>query len=184
MSHPRKIIRAAVASLLATPDASDPPVYPTGARARFYDSRDFALDARTMPVGVVYTAGERMDPDYRHNNGIRRRIMELRIEFYHTGDDGAEGVDLGAWQVENALHANPTINNLVEWCSLTDTSIASAVQGETALFTAIMTFEVIYYTHLAEGEGGQPVTVLLGFDPETGPGNEADYTAIIGGGND
>ncbi|RUV00059.1 hypothetical protein EOB36_18095 [Mesorhizobium sp. M6A.T.Cr.TU.017.01.1.1] len=177
-AHPRKIIRAAVAALLVTPDASDPPVFPTAAKARFYDSRDFPLDARTMPVGVVYSADERIDPDFRHDGGVRRRIMELRVEFYGVGDAGAEVVDEGAFEVENAIHANPTINNLVEWCTLTGTAIAFAEQGEVSLWTAILTFEVIYYTHLVADETGRPTTVLLGFDPETGPGNEPDYVDV------
>lgn len=181
MDHPRKIIRAAVASLLKTPDGSDPPLYPTSAGVRFYDSRDFPLDIKKMPAGVVYTLSERLDPDYRHDGGLRRRIMELRVEVYDVDDDAAEGVDKAAWEVENAIHANPTIGNLVEWCILTDTRIAAAEQGDLALFTAIMTFEVVYYTHVKPDSEGRPVTVLLGFEPETGIGHEADYIAVIGG---
>ncbi|QKC89998.1 hypothetical protein EB230_17475 [Mesorhizobium sp. NZP2234] len=176
--HPRKIIRAAVAALLATPDAADPPVFPTAAKARFYNSRDFPADARTMPVGVVYTGKDLIDPDYRHDGGIRRRFLKLIVECYAVGDEGADAVDDCAFQVETWLHANPTLGNLVEWCTIFETDTAFAEQGEVALWTAILTFDIIYYTQLIEVDGRPPTTVLLGFDPETGPGNEPLYTDV------
>lgn len=181
--HPRKEVRAAIVALLKTPEGVAPAqVFPTSVNARWYDSRDTPTDTRLMPVGVVYTANERLDPDYRHDGGVRRRIMTMRIEAYHTGDEAAEGVDLIAWEVENLLHANPTIGNKVESCRLETTEIAFAEAGDVSLFAAVMEWEVVYYTHVVVDDGDVPKTVLLGFDPETGPGNEDDYTVIIGGG--
>lgn len=179
--NPRAIIREAFVQMLKTPDPQDPQSFPTDAKARWHNSRDFPLDARVMPTGVAYTVRERTDPDYRHESGIRRKIMELRAEYYHTGDAAGDLVDEGAWQIENAVHASPTLGNLVESCHLTDTDIAFAEQGDFALFTAVMTFEITYYTHVQEDEEGRPTIVLLGFDPETGPGHEPDYEEIFRG---
>lgn len=171
--HPRKQIRDAVVAMLSAQDGAGE--YPTGAKARVYNSRDFPLDARIMPVCLVYTFNESLDSDYQHDGGVRRRIMDLRVEFYQAGDSAAADVDEGAFQVENIIHADPTLGNLVESCRLQSTDIAFAAEGDFALFTAVMVFEIVYYTHLIEDEGGRPVTVLLGFDPETGPGNEGKY---------
>ncbi|MER9003330.1 hypothetical protein NKI15_06835 [Mesorhizobium sp. M0862] len=178
--HPRKLIRAAVAALLSTPDASDPPVFPTGAKARVYDSRDFPADARIMPVCVVYTGADVIDPDHRHDGGIRRHFLKLIVECYAVGDDGAEAVDECANQVETWLHANPTLGNRVEWCTIFGTDTAFAEQGEVALWTVILTFDIIYYTQLIADDGRRPTTVMLGFDPEIGIGHEPDYTDITG----
>lgn len=178
--HPRKLIRAAVAALLSTPDTSVPPVFPTAAKARVYNSRDFPADARIMPVVVVYTGKDLIDPDYRHDGGIRRRFLKLMVECYAVGDAGADAVDDCAFEVETFLHANPTLGNLVEWCTIFETDTAFAEQGEVSLWTSILTFDIIYYTQLIPDSTGRPTTVLLGFDPETGLGHEPDYTDITG----
>ncbi|MBZ9850115.1 hypothetical protein LB565_19205 [Mesorhizobium sp. CA14] len=178
--HPRKLIRAAAVNLLATSDASTPPVFPTAAKARVYNSRDFPADARIMPVVVVYSGDDVIDPDYRHDGGVRRRFLKLMVECYAVGDDGAEAVDDCALEVENWLHANPTLGNLVEWCTINSTVIAFAETAEVALWTAVLTFDVVYYTQLIEVEGRRPTTVMLGYDPDTGPGHEPDYTDVTG----
>lgn len=176
--HPRKVIRAAAVSMLATPDANGD--FPTGAKARFHDSRDFPVDARTMPVGLIYTESEEFDPEHMHDNGVRRRIMQMKAEFYQVGENAAADVDEGAWQIENAFYANPTINDLAESVRLTRMESAFADNGEYALWTAVLTLEVVYWTHVQPDTAGRPTTVLLGFDPDTGPGHESDYSQVIG----
>lgn len=180
-THPKKIIRAYVTGLLTRHDPAAPEAWPTAAQGMIFNSRDFNVSGDNLPAGIVYTGDETIDLAYRHDGGIRRRILELKIEYYAEGDAGADAVDDGAMQVENAIHADPSLGTLVESCQLSRIDTAFAEMGEIALWTSILTFQVIYYTHFRSIDGEAPVTVLLGYDPETGPGNEAKYTAIIGG---
>lgn len=179
--HPRKQIRAALVALLKAP--VDPEAatlaYHTAAGPQWYDSRDIPLDVERLPAGLIYTPEEQIDPAYLHQGGNRRRILTLRAEIYTTGDDAPIDVDEIAWQVEEFVRLNATVGNRVEWCNLKSTNIGIAGQGEMTLFVAVLEFEVIYWTEVVE-VGGRPTTVLLGFDPETGPGNEGDYTVVTG----
>jgi len=167
MQHPRKIIRQTIVGMIAA-GATD-------AGERVYDTRDMTLFTGDFPVISVYTQAERLEEAEQQDFGLRRRIMTATVECYHSGDEGAEAVDRLAWQVENILHANPTLQLKVEFCRLLDTSIAFADDGVQVLHAAVMNFEVTYCTHLYEVEGAPPVTVLYGFDPQTGIGHEADY---------
>jgi len=173
MLHPRQIIRQTIVELLQAGKIDAAP-------SCIFDTHDKPLFTDDLPAISVYTQSERLEDTESQDFGLRRRIMSGGVECYHSGDSGAEIVDKLSWQIENILHANPTLNNLVEWCKLTDTSIAFAEEGERVLHAAAMTFEVTYCTHLYEVEGLPPVTVLYGFDPQTGKGNE-DYYSPVGG---
>lgn len=170
MQHPRELVRAAMVALIKAGG--------TDAAHRVYDSRDFTLNTNATPAIVAYTLAERIDPDQQHQDGLRRRIMDMRVECYHTGDAGAAAVDRMAWQVENCARTDPTLGGRVEWCKLSSTDMAFAEQGEFALHAAVMTFEVVYYTHLYEVDGEPPITVLLGFEPQVGPGHEPEYVDL------
>lgn len=177
--HPRKAVRAAIVQLLRT--QGDDGSYPTMAGARVYDSADSPGDTDEPTEINVYMVDETIDPAFRHDGGMRRRIMGLRIECYYNGALGGERADRMAWEVENAIRTDPTVGNLVEWCHLENTQIVFAERGDISLFCAVMAWQVIYYTHEYQDGVGRPVTVMLGFDPDIGPGNESDYTAVIEG---
>lgn len=195
MRHPREIIRDRFVTLLATPSEAPTPVYPTAARHRVYNSRDLPLDAETAtPAILIYTLREELDPIEQMDGGIRRRTMTLSVQIYETGlsrvgdtaeaDLGALRVDEIAWTVENLVYADPTFGGLVERCSLLSTEIQVAGDAEElALWVAGMSFEIVYVTHLRESEGSTPSQVLLGFDPDTGEGNEPQYVDVYGGGD-
>lgn len=178
MTNPGRQIREAIVQLLKSP-VGDPPAPPTDAGARVFNSSDSPGDVDGGAEINVYLAGETMDSTYQHQGGVRRRIMDLRIECYHYGGSGADAVDDMRWQVEQAMRGDPTIGNRVEWCRLKESSIFFAEQADVALFAAVMSWEVIYYTDVAENEGSVPTIVLLGFSPDIGPGNEDEYTPIL-----
>jgi len=173
MHHPRKIIRQAIVELIQAGNTDAAP-------DSIFDTRDMVVFNGDFPAISVYTQAERLEPQETQDFGLRRRIMTVGIECYHVGDDGAEIIDRLAWQVENILHANPTLNNLVEFCHLTETAMAFADDASRTLHGAVMSFDVTYCTHLYEVEGQPPVTVLYGFDPQTGLGNEDDYIPLGG----
>lgn len=172
--NPRKEVTSAIATYLKTPNNGS---YLTGAGARVFDNDATPPDADGMnEINVVFVK-EDIDPATMHQDGRRRRIMQLQIECYHSGSrDAADDL---AWDVENAIRANPTLANKVEWVKLTGLSLFVVENSTYALFSQVMTFEVIYWTHVEPDEEGIPRTVLLGFEPETGPGNEPDYSIIF-----
>jgi len=167
MQHPRKIIRQTIVEMIAAGG--------TDAGIRVYDTRDMTLFTDDFPVISVYTQTERLEEAENQDFGLRRRIMTVAVECYHSGAQGAEAVDRLSWQVENIIHADPSLQQKVEFCRLTDTSLAFADDGEQTLHVAVMNFEVTYCTHLYEVDGLPPVTILYGFDPQTGVGHESDY---------
>lgn len=176
--HPRKIIRGAAVSVLAT-GTGDPLVYPTDAGARVFDSRDLPLGENTPPTILVYTNAEEIDRDQFHEGGPRRRILTMMVECYAVGaEDAADTVDTLAWQAENALRADPTLGNLVERCEYINSAIAFDDSAEVALWAAGMSFEVVYWTHDIADEGEPPQIVMVGYDPLTGPGNEPLYSEV------
>lgn len=178
MTNPGRIIRSAIVDLLKTP-YGDPPASPTAAGARVFNSSDSPGDVDAGAEINVYLAGETLDSTYQHQGGIRRRIMDLRIECYHYGASGADSVDDMRWQVEQTMRRDPTLGNRVEWCRLKESSIFFAEQGDVALFAAVTSWEVIYYTDLFLEDGVTPTIVLIGFSPEIGPTHQDDYTAIL-----
>jgi len=173
MDHPRKIIRQAVVALLKAGK--------TEAGEQVFDSGDFTLQIPATPAINVYTQSERLEGAENQDFGLRRRTMVLSVECYHAGDEGAQMVDKMAWAVENILHGNPTLGDLVEWCHLSESTMAFADVGERVLHGAVMNFDITYCTHLYEVEGEPPVTVLYGFEPQTGKGHEPDYIEARGG---
>jgi len=171
MLHPRQIIRQTIVELLKAGNVD-------AASNSIFDTHDKPLFADDLSAISVYTQSERLEEQESQDYGLRRRIMSVGVECYHGGDAGASIVDKLAWQVENILHANPTLQEKVEFCRLTDTSIAFTDDGKQVLHAAVMTFEVTYCTHLFEVEGLPPVTVLYGLDPHTGKGHESDYVNL------
>lgn len=176
-TNPGREVRAAIVDLLKTP-FGDPPAMPTAAGGRVFNSSDSPGDVDGGKEINVYSPGETIDPLYQHAAGIRRRIMDLRIECYHYGASGADVVDDMRWQVEEAINRDPTIGNRVEWCRLQSAATYFAEHGDVSATACVMVWEVIYYTGYSEDEGTRPTIVFLGFTPEVGPGHEDDYTKI------
>lgn len=173
MRHPRNEIREAVVGLLKGKGDDRP----TSAGARVFNSRDIPLTFNTMPAVLVYTIADDADAETSHVEGPRRRTMDLRVEVYGMGDNGADLVDECAWQVEVAIEANPTLERHVESCRHRRTEIAFAKEGEDALFAAVMEFDVVYWI-APPSEPGQVPRLFLGIDPDTGPGNEHMYWEV------
>lgn len=175
---PRKEVVAAVADYLKTPVDGK---FPTDANGRVSDTDSTPPDVDSLPEINVLFVRETVDATTDHQNGAGglnspvRRVMEMNIEVYH---DTPESLDV-AWQVEEALRANPTLADKVERVRINDIDLYVAENETVALYVSIIKLEVSYWTHVVDEEG-RPTTVLLGFWPEIGPGNEEDYTDITG----
>lgn len=178
---PRKQVLAELGNYLKTPVDS---VFPTDAGGRIFSDDATPPDVDELPEVHVVFNRETVDASTRHRaagTGINqpvRRVMEVTMEVYHSGP---EAMDL-AWQIEEAISRNPTLSQMVEDVEIKEVSLFKAENAELALYAAVMSAEVTYWTHIPEDGEGRPITVLLGFSPSTGPGNEDEYSEIIGGG--
>ncbi|MCB5201717.1 hypothetical protein LH464_04390 [Neorhizobium sp. T786] len=176
MASPRKEVVAAVADYLKTPVEG---TYPTAASGRVFDTDSTPPDADHLPEINVLFIRESKDASTDHQPGVLglnspvRRVMEMQIEVYHVT---AESLDV-AWQVEEALRVNATLADKVESVRVNDVDLFVAENNTVSLYVSILKVEVAYWTHVTE-DTGRPTTVLLGFVPETGPGNEPKYEDI------
>lgn len=164
--HPRKAVRAALVEALKGK---------TDAGQSVFDSRDIPMTEEAMPAVLVYTKRDRIDPDYQHEPGPRRRLMDVSVEIYDAGDEAAGRVDRISWQVENAIRADHTLGKRVERAHYTESDMAFADQGEFSLSVEAMTFEVAYWTQATDdaedapgGITALPREVLVGYSPDVG----------------
>lgn len=174
MTNPRKLITKGIADHLKA--QTSPGIFPTSAGGRVFDADDTPPDADSLPEINVLFVSEVIDAAFMHQQGIRRRVMTVRVECYHTA--GKSEVDDLAWEVEEALRANPDIGGMVEWCKLLNIDLYVVENQTMALFACVMTYEIIYYTHVPEAEGVTPTQVVFSFVPDIGPGNEDYYKSI------
>ncbi|MCL6230185.1 hypothetical protein [Bartonella bilalgolemii] len=172
--HPRETIRESFVALIKAAK--------TAAGDNVFNMRDFNFSVEKMPTINISTQGETIEDGYDY--GVRRRILTVDVECYDTREDGARFVDQLAWEVEEVFYANPNLNNTVETCRLQNIAFAFGDNGALALHGAILTFEVTYMTNIPnmdEDEGSvtaRLVEPFLGFEPETGVGNEDKYIKI------
>lgn len=167
--HPGSEVRAAVVEAIRGS---------TTAGNHVFDSRDLPLSEDITPAILIYKTGETLDRDHMHDDGLRRRTMTLSIEIYGVGDNAADITDAVAWEVENTLRSDPTLDGKVERIDFVESATAFADNGEQALFVTSMTVEVIYWTHLVTEEGSLVQIVMLGFAPDIGLGHEDDYAEL------
>lgn len=185
--HPRRIIRAKAVELLKGSDGD----HPTAAEDRVHPARTVPLFPAGMPAILVYTGSETIDRDVALNvPGARRRLLELTVEIY-AAKVPAEGgqatpepedtIDDVAASVEAVLDASETLDLLVESCTLRDTAIDGASDGEIDVFAASMIYDVVYYTVPDMDDPAAPPTIVkVGFEPDTGPGQEDSYHEVTG----
>ncbi|MCZ2203997.1 hypothetical protein [Bartonella sp. A05] len=168
--HPRETIRATFVELIKAAK--------TPAGDHVFNMRDFNFFLERMPAINVSTQSESIEEGYRHDHGMRRRVLTVDVECYATGEEGARFVDDLAWTVEEIFQDNTNLNNTVETCHLQNISMAFGDNGSVALHGAILSFEVTYVTNIPSQEKQACVMPFLGFDPDTGRGNEDKYHNI------
>lgn len=172
-AHPRAQVRQAVAALLkGTKEAPG-----TGAKGQVYDSRDFPLSEKSLPAILVYSVSEEFDRTHMGDDGIRRRVMTLRVEAYQTGEDAAEDADTLSGEVERVFADNPTLGDKVESARLLQTEFFALEGAQISISAAVMEAEVVYWTAPDEADPPRP-RLFFGFDPEIGPGNEDRYIEV------
>ncbi len=175
MTHPRTLIREAVAAQLS---ANLPKVDARITPARISIHRSTPLFAGKLPAILIYTHDERIEEHPNADPGLRYRKLELSVEIIASGDAAAEEADVLAQAVEAILDADETLGLLVEGTRLTRTEVDQGGEGDTPVLAARLSFEVSYWTRPVTDDGVLPLQVLVSWVPEIGTRHEHSYQPV------
>lgn len=137
MKHKRSEIRANVVELIKEAV--------TGAGDRVFGQRTKPLWKTELPAILVYVRNERSTP-FEVGSNILDRKLRLAIHAETEGDDLDEKLDDLASEIEDAIKANPSINNVATDAVLAQTEIDVSSEGEKPFGAVRLTYEVSYIT--------------------------------------
>lgn len=114
---------------------------------RVYKSRVWPLNADTMPALLVYSISENSATDIMGRSLVMNRELSVVVEGYVRNitvyDDK---VDTIAKEVEIAMAADQTLNNLAKISYLSGTEISYSGEGDQPIAVVSMTYLVQYRT--------------------------------------
>ena len=114
---------------------------------RVYKSRVWPLNADTMPALLVYSTSEDSVTDIMGRSLVMNRELSVVVEGYVRNitvyDDK---VDTIAKEVEIAMAADQTLNNLAKISYLSGTEISYSGEGDQPIAVVSMTYLVQYRT--------------------------------------
>lgn len=142
MAHPRQEIRHAVAAQLVNKTAAGDRVFKT----RVLPYR------REFPALAVYTPTENVKTDTDSAPRELERSPELVVEgaAQVTSAENADDVlDALAWEIEQALHADPTFGGTAADSRLVSSELDVFPEGEQMVGIVKLTYAVTYYAYAA-----------------------------------
>lgn len=141
MTHPRKVIRTAVAAALTGQ---------TAAEARVWPSREPPVDVETIlidqgPVILVYTRHDRTPKDGFSGGGVgfQRRECDLHIEITSVGGD--DDIDDLAEVVEGIIDDLTIPGQPATEIRHVETQIESTQEFERPVAAALISYEACYW---------------------------------------
>jgi hypothetical protein len=144
MSHVRQQIREQVATTvtgLAT----------TGSNV--FQSRVYPLQDANLPALLVYSINEDSNADVMGSTLVAQRDLNIVIEGYvKATTDFDDTVDTICAQVEAAMGADRTLNNLAKFSQLVSTEINYNGEGESPVGVVTLTYAVQYRTAVNDAE--------------------------------
>lgn len=149
MSSARKAIRHAIAAVLLNN---------TAAGAHVYASRTRKIPASSLPAILIYTREESAEI-YNASPRELKRVLSVGIEIAARADDDLDdALDDIAQQVERIMSENQTLSDTASDVLLTRTDIALTSEGDNQHGSAILAYDVTYYTlDVSEGVEGPGV---------------------------
>lgn len=138
MSHRRTLIRDAIVSVLKAAR--------TGAEDRVYGDRATGLFAETYPLILVYARDEAVVGSGSRPAPSRRTLpvsIEIRTTVTASGSIDT-AIDELCLQVEDAIKANPRLNQTVMSANLLSTEFDISADGDEILGGARLTYEMVY----------------------------------------
>jgi hypothetical protein len=138
MSHVRTQIRDRVATLLDSV-------------ATVHKSRIHAVaEGSSLPVLLVYTNGEQMQPDESAFNTVERSI-EVVVEIVdQAASDLDTALDDLLEEVEAAIAADPTLNGLASYCIPASVEVSMLAEGAQPIGKLRVTFATMTRTSYAD----------------------------------
>jgi hypothetical protein len=111
-----------------------------------FETRIYPLENTNLPALVIYTKNETSEPLVISTNRLMSRELELIVEVYVKQTSNFDDqVDKICKEVEVAISADTTLNNLAKDCFLQSTEIEYNTEGEQPLSYAVLTFLTNYY---------------------------------------
>jgi hypothetical protein len=144
MPHQRQVIRQAVRDLLVAAD--------TGAADRVYGSRKLPWRNLDLPVLNVLTPDEESDDQGTAPRELTRKLT-LVIEGWVTANEYVDdAMDALAYQVEQAMHADPDLGDAAVDLVLVSTDTQVGIEGDRQMGLVELTYLVTYRTLAPEPE--------------------------------
>jgi hypothetical protein len=139
-----------------------------------------ASSAGELPICIIYFGSEAATHDNSGPRWYRRRLI-LNVEVIHnTGVKNLDDfLDDRAFEVEFALLRDETLGELVNWCSLTETSpVVHEYEGESEIASIRLSFLIEYDVDTVKGVS---IDEFLKFNTEynTTDGAEAEDNVTI-----
>jgi len=112
-----------------------------------YQSRVYPLDSVSLPALLVYTLSEGSEVDTMGTSLGLNRTLSVAIEGYvKVNTDFDDVVDDICKEVEAALGADRSLNNLAKSQNITSTEIQFNGEGDQPVGVVTMTYTVVYRT--------------------------------------
>ena len=111
-----------------------------------YLHRNFAINSERLPALFIYVVREDRTEIETHANGQCQRNLSVVIEAWAVGSSVENQLDTIAEEVENAIHADRSLNELALDSTLIRTEFATKEENERDYLTMRMLFDVQYYT--------------------------------------
>jgi len=144
MSHVRQQIREQVATTVTG-------LSTTGSNV--FQSRVYPLQDANLPALLVYSISEDSNADVMGSTLVAQRDLNIVIEGYvKATTDFDDTVDTICAQVEAAMGADRTLNNLAKFSQLVGTEINYNGEGESPVGVVTLTYAVQYRTAVNNAE--------------------------------
>jgi len=184
--HPRSLIRDYIAKGLVSAS--------TLAGSQVFSNRIEPVGDNWSPAIFIHTPSESVDekdswvsndPD---SPGRLTRELVLAIaglmEMPRSGVPIDRQLDQLAYQIEAFMDSDPTLGGLASKSLLQRSSVTLKPGGVDAVAMVQLVYTVTYYTETITDphvDGVAPTEVFVGFAPDIGAANQADYIEVVGG---
>jgi len=111
-----------------------------------FESRVYPLETANLPALLIYTKSETAEPIVIGTNRLLERNLSVAIECYVKATSNFDDtVDKICKEIETAIAADPTLNNLAKDTFLESTEIEYNAEGEKPVGYVTLTFNVNYF---------------------------------------
>jgi hypothetical protein len=146
--HQRAVIRHAVRDLLIAAA--------TVAGSRVFATRAIPLRENQLPAICIYTLTETVDAQESITAPrVLTRDLSVVIEGWAApGDNVDDSMDALALEIENAMHADPYLGDVVADSMLDDTTMEVLEEGARIMGLVTLTYAATYRTFAPEPDAG------------------------------